>query len=137
VGCFSLVVIDFFLADSYSKVNFCLFVFVKLLSSLKIFSTLCFGDNFAFFLLCWESPVMESQDLVSVSRRVSRPVFLSLGLGLGLERLRSRLGLEQFRSRSRVLCLETLRMSYLFEMIFIILIFGDVPFILLLRYSRS
>ena len=38
-------------------------------------------------------------------------------LGLGLERLRSRLGLglERFRSRSRVLGLETLRMSYLFE----------------------
>jgi len=60
---------------------------------------------------------MESRDLVSVSRRASRPVFLSLGLGLGLERLRSRLGLdlERFRSRSRVLGLETLRMSYLFE----------------------
>jgi len=39
--------------------------------------------------------VMESRDLVSVSRRVSRPVFWSLGLGLGLslEGLRSRLGL--------------------------------------------
>ena len=50
-------------------------------------------------------PVMESRDLVWVSR----PVFLSLGLGLGLERLRSRLGLglERFRSRSRVLGLET------------------------------
>ena len=60
---------------------------------------------------------MESRDLVSVSRRVSRPVFLSLGLGLGLERLRScpGLGLERFRSRSRVLGLETLRMSYLLE----------------------
>ena len=58
---------------------------------------------------------MESRDLVSVSRRVSRPAFLSLGLGLGLERLKSRLGLERFRSRSRVLGLETLRMSYLFE----------------------
>ena len=52
--------------------------------------------------------VMESRDLVSVSRRVSRPVFLSLGLGLGLERLRSRLGLERFRSRFRVLGLEVL-----------------------------
>jgi len=46
---------------------------------------------------------MESRDLVSVSRRVSRPVFLSLGL----ERLRSRRGLG--------LGLETLRMRYLFE----------------------
>ena len=57
-----------------------------------------------------EIPVMESRDLVSVARRVSRPVFLSLGLGLGLERLRSRLGLglERFRSRSRVLGLEVL-----------------------------
>ena len=51
-----------------------------------------------------------SRDLVSVSRHVSRPVFLSLGLDLGLERLRSRLGLglERFRSRSRVLGLEVL-----------------------------
>ena len=49
-------------------------------------------------------PVMESRDLVSVSRRVSRPVFWSLGL----EGLRSRLGLEGFRSRSRALRLETL-----------------------------
>ena len=45
---------------------------------------------------------MESRGLVSVSKRVSRPVFWSLGL----EGLRSRLGLEGFRSR--VLCLETL-----------------------------
>jgi len=42
---------------------------------------------------------MESRDLVSVSRRVLRPGFWSLGL-------RSRLGLEGFRSR--VLRLETL-----------------------------
>ena len=47
---------------------------------------------------------MESQDLVSVSRHVSRPVFWSLGL----EGLRSRLDLEEFRSRSRALRLETL-----------------------------
>jgi len=47
---------------------------------------------------------MESRDLVSVSRRVSRPDFWSLGL----EGLRSRLGLEGFRSRSRALRLETL-----------------------------
>ena len=81
----------------------------------------------------WCRPV-ESRDLVSVSR----PVFLSLGL----ERLRSRLGLE--RSRSRVLDLEVLGLKWKwtfavfgrlhkFRMIFIILIFGDVPFILLLR----
>jgi len=42
---------------------------------------------------------MESRDLVSVSRRVSRPVFWSLGL----EGLRSCLRLEGFRSRSRAL----------------------------------
>jgi len=47
---------------------------------------------------------MESRDLVSVSRRVSRHVFWSLGL----EGLRSCLGLEGFRSRSRALRLETL-----------------------------
>ena len=39
---------------------------------------------------------MESRDLVSVSRRVSRPVFWSFGL----EDLRSRLGLEGIRSRA-------------------------------------
>jgi len=52
--------------------------------------------------------VMESRDLVSVSKHVSRPVFSSLGLGL--EGLRSRLGLglEGFWSRSRALNLETL-----------------------------
>jgi len=51
---------------------------------------------------------MESRDLVSISRRVSRPIFWSLGLGL--EGLRSRLGLglEGFRSRSRAVRLETL-----------------------------
>jgi len=42
-------------------------------------------------------PVMESRDLVSVSRRVSRPVFWSLDLGI--EGLRSRLSLELFVSR--------------------------------------
>jgi len=50
-------------------------------------------------------PVMESRDLVSVSRRVSRPVFWSLGLGLEGPGLG--LGLEGFRSRSRALRLET------------------------------
>ena len=49
---------------------------------------------------------MESRDLVSVSRHVSRPVFSSLDHGL--EGLRSRLGLEGFWSRSRGLRLETL-----------------------------
>jgi len=46
--------------------------------------------------------------LVLVTRRLSRPVFLSLGLGV--EGLRSRLGLgfEGFRSPSRALRLETL-----------------------------
>ena len=47
---------------------------------------------------------MESRDLVSVSKRFSRPVFSSLGL----EGLRSRLGLKGFRFRSRALRLETL-----------------------------
>jgi len=47
---------------------------------------------------------MESRDLVSVSTRVSRPVFWSLGL----EGLRSRLGLEGFQSQPRALRLETL-----------------------------
>ena len=49
---------------------------------------------------------MESRDLVSVSTPVSRPVIWSLGLGL--EGLRSRLGLKGFRSQTRALCLETL-----------------------------
>jgi len=55
--------------------------------------------------------VIESRDLISVSRRVPRPIFWNLGLGLGLEGLRSRLGLglEGFRSRSRALRLETLQ----------------------------
>jgi len=48
------------------------------------------------------TPVMESRGLVSVWRRVSRPVYSSLGL----ECLRSRIGLELFVSR---LC-----MSYFF-----------------------
>ena len=43
---------------------------------------------------------MESRDLVSVSRRVSRPIFWSLGL--------EGLGLEGFRSRSQALRLESL-----------------------------
>jgi len=47
---------------------------------------------------------MQSRDLVSVSIRVRRPVFPSLGL----EYLRSRLGLEGFRSRYRAHSLETL-----------------------------
>jgi len=51
--------------------------------------------NFGFGVLA----VMEPRDLVSVSRRVSRPVFWRLGLSL--EGLRSRLGLEGFWSRSR------------------------------------
>jgi len=38
--------------------------------------------------------VMESQDLVSVSRVVSKSIFASLGLGF-----RSRLGLQSYRSR--------------------------------------
>jgi len=42
---------------------------------------------------------------------VSRPVFWSLGLSL--DSLWSRLGLEGFRSRSRVLSLETLHRLFL------------------------
>jgi len=60
---------------------------------------------------------MESRDLVSVSRRVSRPVFSSLGLGLGLEGLRSLLGLEGFWSRSRALRLETMHRFFLYEVL--------------------
>jgi len=56
---------------------------------------------------------MESRDLVSVSNRVSRPVFWSVGL----EGLRSRLGLEGFRSRSRDLGLETLRRLFFYEVL--------------------
>jgi len=44
-------------------------------------------------------PVMESRDLVSVSRLVSRPIFASLSLGLEGFRSRLGLGLEGFRSR--------------------------------------
>jgi len=46
--------------------------------------------------------VMESRDLVSVSKRVSRPISASLGLGLG--RFRSHLGLEGFRYRDFEYC---------------------------------
>jgi len=62
--------------------------------------------NTQILILLLSIPVMESRDMVSVSRRVSRPVFWSLGL----EGLRPRLGfgLEGFRSRSRALRLETL-----------------------------
>jgi len=56
-------------------------------------------------------PVMESRDLVSVSRRVSRPVFSSLGL----ESLRCRLGLEGFQSRSQALSLEILHELFFYE----------------------
>ena len=63
-------------------------------------------------------PVTESRDLVSVSRRVLRSVFWSLGL----EGLTSRLGLEGFRSRSRPLRLETLH--GLFFMTFCVMALG-------------
>jgi len=51
---------------------------------------------------------MESRDLVLVSRRVSRPIFASLGLGLGLEGFKCRLGLglEGFRFRDFEYCKE-------------------------------
>ena len=48
------------------------------------------------------TPVMESRDLVSVSRLASTPVFASLGL----EGFRSRLGLEGYRSRDFEYCKE-------------------------------
>jgi len=54
-------------------------------------------------------PVMETRDLVSVSRCVSIPVFWSL------ESLRSRLGFKGFRSRSRALRLETLHRFFLMK----------------------
>ena len=54
---------------------------------------------------------MESRDLVSISRRVSRPVFSSLGLGLDC------LGLEGFRSRYRALSLETLHELFFYEVL--------------------
>ena len=48
-------------------------------------------------------PVMESQDLVSVSRLVSRPIFAtSVSKVSGLP-----LGPEGYRSRSQAYCLET------------------------------
>jgi len=50
---------------------------------------------------------MESRDLVSVSRIVSRPNFASLGL----EGFRSRLGLGGYRSRSQTYCFETLNIT--------------------------
>ena len=61
------------------------------------------------------SSVMESRDSVSrhVSRHVSRPAFSSLGL----EGLRSRLGLEGFRSWSRALSLETLHELFFSEVL--------------------
>ena len=52
-------------------------------------------------------PVIESRDLVSVSRRVSRPIFWSL---------RSRLGLSLEGSRSRALRLETLHRSFFMKL---------------------
>jgi len=45
---------------------------------------------------------MESLDLDSVSRRVSRPIFASLGIGL--DGFRSRLGLKGYRSRDFECC---------------------------------
>jgi len=45
---------------------------------------------------------MESGDLVSVSRLVSRPIFASLGLKV----FRSRLGLEGYKSRDFEYCKE-------------------------------
>jgi len=58
---------------------------------------------------------MESRDLLSVLRRVSRPDFSRIGLGL--ECLRSRLGLKGYRSRTRVLSLETLHELFFNEIL--------------------
>jgi len=49
---------------------------------------------------------MESGDLVSVSRLVPRPIFVSLGLGLEGFRSRLGLGLEGFKSRDFEYCKE-------------------------------
>jgi len=54
----------------------------------------------------WKT-VMESQDLVSVLRLIYRPIVVSLGLKC----FRSCLGLEGYRSWSRVYCLETLNIA--------------------------
>ena len=56
------------------------------------------------FLGNYLKPVTESRHLVSVSTRVSRPICGSLGL----EGIRSRIGLEGYRFRSHAYCLETL-----------------------------
>jgi len=53
--------------------------------------------------------VIESQELVSVSRIFSRPIFASLGLEGFTSRLG--LGLEGYRSRSQAYCLETLNIA--------------------------
>jgi len=57
---------------------------------------------------------MELRDLVSVSRRVSRPVFRCLGLK-GLRSCLS-LGLEGFRSQFRALRLETLHRLFFMKL---------------------
>jgi len=61
----------------------------------ETFSALGLVEMLFFLFVNYLISVMESQDLVSVSRHVSRLVFWSLGL-------------EGFRSQSRALCLETL-----------------------------
>jgi len=50
----------------------------------------------------YSRPVMEPRDLVAVPRRVSRPIFASLGL----EGFRPHLGLEGYRSRDFEYCKE-------------------------------
>ena len=52
--------------------------------------------------------MIESRDLISVSRIVSRPNFANLGL----EGFTSRLGLEDYRSRSQAHCFETLKTRF-------------------------
>jgi len=61
------------------------------------------------------SPVMESRDLVLVSRRVSRPIFASFGL----EGFRPRLGfgLEGCRSRSLTYYLEILNILHRYGLV--------------------
>jgi len=62
---------------------------------------------------------MESRDLVSILRRVSKPVFWSLGLGLECLRCSIGLGLQgfPFRSRSRALSLEALHELFFYEVL--------------------
>ena len=67
----------------------------------------------------WSASVMESRDLVSVSRLVSRPIFACLGL----EGFKPRLGLEVFRSRDIEYCKEMVFWNFYNSTIFCLLYF--------------